>query len=213
MKKFKIGTLKGWAGRIIHGWAMKLGVLTLGGALLLSSIGTTSAATVDGTRAMTQGEYMQWLLQLGGRSQLPLGATSAEYVQTMRDMGVSPTGGWDYNGILTRDVLAQTLVQFFNITVKKQNTDFAALLEREAITLPDSQVISRVSFVNLVDEFGFQSRIGLKHKKKKTILCPPKTPGKPPKLKSKCSPPKSKPKPPKPPSKPKPPKHHSKKHP
>jgi hypothetical protein len=211
MKKFKIGTLKGWAGRIIQGWVMKLGVLTLGGTLLFSSIGT--AATVDGTRAMTQGEYMQWLLQLGGHSQLPLGATAAEYVQTMRDMGISPTSGWDYNGVLTRDVLAQTLVQFFNINTKKQNTDYAALLEREAITLPEGTAITRVAFVNLVDEFGFQSRIGLVAKKKKTVLCPAKTPGKPPRLKSKCSPPKSKPKPPKPPSKPKPPKPPSKKHP
>src|SRR5215510_3421630 len=156
---------------------MRIGVLTLGGTLLLSSIGSVSgAAAVDGTRAMTQGEYMQWLLQLGGYSQLPLGATPSDYLQTMRDMGISPSGGWDYNGVLTRDVLAQTLVQFFNINTKKQNTDYAALLEREAITLPDSQVISRVNFVNLVDEFGFQSRIGLVAKKKKTVLCPAKTP-------------------------------------
>jgi len=90
MKKFKIGTLKGWAGRIIQGWATKIGVLTLGGALLLSSIGT--AATVNKTQAMTQKEYMQWLLQLNGHSQLPLDTTAAEYVQTMRDINVSPTG-------------------------------------------------------------------------------------------------------------------------
>lgn len=193
MKKIKLGTLHGWARSIVQGWVRKVCILTLGGVLL-----TSTAMAADGSAGMSQYEFIRWMVQLSDETPLfGVNATSADYVQWARDRGMNPTGGWNAESSLTPEVLAQVLVQFFNINPKKQGTDYLRILEREGIVIPTGPIVARSDFVGIIDEFGMQARTAKMAKKKKTVLCPPKTPGKPPKLKSKCSPPKTKPKPPK----------------
>lgn len=197
------GRAKGW-----HGWMVKLGGLALG-AVLCGALLAPPVAKADAGTPLTQLEYIRWLVQLAdATSQFSANSTAADYVQWARDNGLNPKGGWNPSAPLTREVLAQTLVQFLGVKGPKSVAEFERALEREGIILPSSELVTRGGLVSVIDEFGFQSIVGKKAKKKKTVLCPPKTPGKPPKLKSHCSPPKEPPKPktPKPKGTPKPPK-------
>lgn len=198
MKTFRQGNRHGNVRCVIQRWAVKLGGLALGGALLLGVMGPTPA-NADATKAMTQLEYIKWLVQLSdASSQFSANSTAADYVQWARDNGMNPKDGWKPTATLSRDILAMTLAQFYGIQAKK-DTDYARVLEREGIILPTESVVSRAGFVSVIDEFGFQTISAKKAKKNKTVLCPAKHPWQAPKLKSKCTPPKEQVNPPEPP--------------
>lgn len=197
MKIIKQGNLQGRVATVVHGWAAKIGALALSGALLSLTLSPASVHA-EAKAAMTQLQYLKWLVQItDSTSQFSPNSTAADYVQWARDNGLNPKDGWQPTALLTREVLATTLGQLYGIKAKKE-ADYIRALEREGVTIPTEAIISQAAFVGVVDEFGFPTLAGKKAKKKKTILCPPKHPWQAPKLKSKCTPPKGKatPKPP-----------------
>ncbi len=136
--------------------------------------------------AMTQLEFIQWMVQLSGDSGMfKATSTPAEYIHWAESQGMKPLEGWQANATLTRDTLAQALVQFFNISSgKKKGADFVRILLREGIQLPDEAAITRAGFVSIIDDFGFQSRTAKMTKNKHTVVKPtkPPKPPKPPKV-------------------------------
>lgn len=164
---------------------MGIGILKKVTVLLLSAGLFTGlmhpvAAKAEAGVAISQLEYLQWLVQLSGDTgQFTAAATPNAYVDWARSRNMLPTGGWQPTALLSRDVLAQTLVQFYNMKVKK-DADFVRTLQREGIQVPDAVTISREAFVSMVDEFGFQSRTATVAKVKKSKH---KTPTKKPSVK------------------------------
>jgi hypothetical protein len=167
MKKVIQSSLHGWSAKTIHGWAVRVGAFVLGATLFLVALGPITASAQSGT--VSQLQYLQWMVQLTGDSaQFSAASTEADYQQWARSKNMDPTGGWMARKALTRDDLAQTLVQLYGLTPKKSNsgTDWARILEREGIDLPSGNLVTRSALVGLVDEFGFQSRTALIAKKK-----------------------------------------------
>ena len=82
--------------------------------------------------AITQLEYIQWLVQVTGENgQFSASSTSADYVQWAQSKGVAPAGGWSATTKLTRDVLAQTLVQLLNLSSSQKSSDYERILRRD----------------------------------------------------------------------------------
>ena len=165
MKKVLQYSLHGLSAKSMHGWAVKVGVVVLGAALYFSTPATVIAAS---SANVSQLQYLQWMAQLCGDSaQFSADSSEADYQQWARTKNMNPTGGWKNGTILTRDALAQTLVQLYGLTPKKWQNNYS-ILEREGIDIPDGNLVSRTSLVSLVDEFGFQSRTAIEAKKKKS---------------------------------------------
>ncbi len=136
---------------------------------------------------MTQVQLIQWLVQLSGdTSSLPPNPTSADYVQWAMNQGINPTGGWKADNVLNRHVLADALVQYFNLG--KAGKDPILILRREGINLPGNPNNSDISvsgWVEMVNIDGLQPRSVVvmkdKHSKNKPPTHkPPKNPGNPP---------------------------------
>jgi len=93
---------------------------------------------------VTQLQTLQWLAQVSGESsQFSASSTAADYIQWARVKGLNPAGGWQPNATLTRDALAQILVQLLKINPNKMGANYARILEREGIILPTSDTIDR----------------------------------------------------------------------
>jgi hypothetical protein len=124
----------------VQGLVEKLTLTILGIAfafVLLAPISVKAAG------AITQLEYIQWLVQVTGEtSQFSVASGSADYVQWAQSKGMTPAGGWRATTKLTREVLAQTLVQLFNLSSQK-TSDYERILQREGINLPEATEIDR----------------------------------------------------------------------
>ena len=59
-------------------------------------------------------------------------ATEADLVKWAQGKGMNPTGGWNAGAKLTKEVMAQTLVQFWKLAPDKGNSDAVRILERLA---------------------------------------------------------------------------------
>jgi hypothetical protein len=115
------------------------------------------APSTASAAAITQLEYVQWLVQLAGDTgQFSENSTAGDYANWARGKGMDPQGGWKLNGKLTKQVLAQTLAQFLQLNPGKQK-DWARELKKINIDLPESEEISRQELVTLVDT-GLQPR-------------------------------------------------------
>ncbi|MFM1767956.1 MAG: hypothetical protein RJA22_485 [Verrucomicrobiota bacterium] len=147
--------LRGSAAFFSKGRTLKHGILALFAAGFLSF--TTSA------HAISQLEFIQWMVQLSGdNSMFSAGSTADDYVTWARAKGMNPTGGWTPTSALTPDQLAQALVQLYGLNPRKFNGDYFRILEREGIYIDRNAVeVSRSALASLVDEFGFQSRLFL----------------------------------------------------
>lgn len=150
---------------------VKRACVALLGAICFVTMLAPTTTPASGS-AMTQMEYLKWLVQLSGDGgQFTSHSTANDYVQWAQVIGVNPNGGWNVNAALTRDMLAQTLAQLLNLKPGK-STDYVKLLLREGIVIPSDNVITRWSFVSVVDDIGFKGRtpnIGkMKHSKHKT---------------------------------------------
>ncbi len=125
-------------------------------ALFLLALAAPPPASAA-TTMMTQLEYLQWMTQLCGET-MGSTATAADYVAWARGKGMNPTGGWQPGSILSKDVLAQTLVQILGVNGRKVGQDYARILERTyGIVLPASSQIGRTDFVPLIDNLMFNS--------------------------------------------------------
>jgi len=146
---------------------------------------------------MSQREYIQWMVQLTGDSGMfDTSSTDEDYIKWAEKQKMKPKDSqskWgDLDRPMTRELLAETLAQFFKLGKPKKGMDYARLLLLEGIELPDVEVLTREVFMMFVDDFGFSSRISCisncsqspsKPSKKKSKFQPPKPP-KPPKVKT-----------------------------
>ena len=138
--------------------AVKIGAFALSAALYLVALGP-STARAD-SAPVSQLQYLQWLVQLSGDSALfSADSTEADYQQWARSKNMNPTGGWQTGATLTRNTLAQTLVQLYDLNPHKFGGDYIRILQRSGIDVPET--ITRQSLVTLIDETGFQSRMAL----------------------------------------------------
>src|SRR5438046_855573 len=65
---------------------------------------------------VTQLAFLQTLVQLSGDSgQFSSSATAQDFVQWAQAKGLNPSGGWNLSGNLSKDQLAQLLVQLLNL--------------------------------------------------------------------------------------------------
>ena len=174
-----VGSAHGCTEKIGIGFTKKIFSVCLGAALLAGIVSPREARADSPT--MNQLQYLQYLVQLSGDTdKFSPSSTASTYVDWARSQGMNPAGGWQPDATLSRDVLAQTLVQFYNLKEKK-GTDAAVTLLREGIQLPSETSITRSGFLSLIDEFGVQSRSEAKHKTKKTkAKSPTKKPTKKP---------------------------------
>ena len=173
--------------------------LVLGYVLCLGFLAAPQRAQAW-TQAMTQRDYIKWMVQLTGDNRLfDSSSTDADYIQWANKQSMAPLSsqtGWKLGAPLTQAVLAETLVQFFNLGQPKTGSDYVRLLLREGIVLPNMTKISREAFAGLVDDYGFNSRTWSTASCNLSPIKPPPKPPKPP----------GSPKPPKPPK----PHHHPK---
>jgi|SRR4051812_34483883 hypothetical protein len=111
--------------------------------------------------SVTQLSYIQSLVQLCGDSgQFKNTSTPQDYVQWAQGKGMVPNGGWQPTAKLTRDILAQTLVQLYGLNTKKSGGDFVRTLQKEGIDVGESEDISRGGLIAVFDDALFLSRLG-----------------------------------------------------
>ena len=142
--------------RMRQGWAARISVAALGASFLLAALAPTPARA-DGA-AVTQLQYLQWLAQSSG-AQFNAGSSASAYVNWAVSTGLNPTssGGWVPNAALSKDVLAQTLVQKFGLTQNKFGGDHARTLARQGLDLSNiGDQVNRDNLAGLVDQFSFQ---------------------------------------------------------
>jgi len=142
----------------VQGVIKRLSLYVLATGFVLLILGPVSARA-----DLTQLEGLQWLAQVSGdSSQFSSSSTAADYIQWARVKGLNPNGGWQPSATLTRDVLAQILVQLLKISPNKLGADYAKILEREGIIIPANNTINRESLLSVLGDpnFGFHGPPG-----------------------------------------------------
>jgi hypothetical protein len=123
--------------------------LALGAAMTLISP-TTTLASVNGG-AMSQLEYLQWMVKMvGDTPQFNANSTAEDYINWAKVKGMTPSTGWQPGQTLTRSILAQTLVQLLHLNPRQFGGDYARILEREGIILPSDDNITRIEFTRIL---------------------------------------------------------------
>jgi hypothetical protein len=134
----------------VQGLIRKLTLTWLVAALALLVLGPLPARAAG---AVTQLEFIQWLVQVtGDNSQFTATSGTADYLQWAQSKGLSPSGGWKPTATLTREVLAQALVQLLNLSATTKNgvDDYIRILAREGFSVPDAPEISRAQLVSFL---------------------------------------------------------------
>jgi hypothetical protein len=153
----------------IRGVSKMLAVLATIALFALTPLAAKAKDTVSQLSAL------QWLVRLSGDEKLFSGhSTSQDYIQWAKSKGMNPTGGWKPTVTLTKNVLAQILVQFMNLNPKKGGGDYVRILAREGINLPDEDQISRESFSHTVGDLSFGRGIPEREKHHGSKHKPPK---------------------------------------
>jgi hypothetical protein len=145
--------LQGCVEKLCQGMGKKVTVVALGAAASFGAMSPTSASASANGGAITQLEFLQWMAQVSGdNDQFNANSKASDYVNWAKAKGMNPGTGWQPNAKLERSVLAQALVQLYNLNDKKYGGDYARILAREGIVLPDENEISRRGLVELLDE-------------------------------------------------------------
>jgi hypothetical protein len=137
-----------------HGSRLKSIIVILTAAVCILLPASTQAA-----QKITQLEFVQWLVQVTGDSSSFSDASGeTAFIDWAKSKGINPRGGWQPSAVLTKDALAESLVQLFNLNPKRFGGNLEKNLLREGIILPDASLITRLDLMGVVDDFGFQSR-------------------------------------------------------
>jgi hypothetical protein len=136
----------------VQGVIKRISVYVLATGFVLLVMGPVSARA-----DLTQLEGLQWLVQVSGDSgQFSGSSTAADYIQWARVKGLNPNGGWQPSAALTRDALAQILVQLLKINPNKLGADYVKILEREGIIIPASGTMDRESLLSVLGDPTFR---------------------------------------------------------
>jgi len=107
---------------------------------------------------MTQSQYLQWMVNVCG-DKIPASASGQDLINWARGKGMNPAGGWQLNAKLSREVVAQTLVQLLNLAPRKSTFDANRILEREGIILTSTDgYVTVKNLVKLIDD-GFSRKV------------------------------------------------------
>ena len=145
-----VASFQGW-NKCVQGWFVRIGVLCVGAACLFGPLSANAASKI------TQAEFLGWLASVSGEAD-GAGTGVSDLITWATSKGLAPDGGWQPNKVLTKQVLAQTLVQLFNLNPKAYKGDFERNLLRQGIVLPEEDELSRLALIQTVDQFGFQSK-------------------------------------------------------
>ena len=161
MKNVEKSSTQGCARNLRHGLIRKLGVIAAGASFLLSPLCPTNAMAESSS--VTHLQFIQWVVQLSGEnSQFSVSSTPGDYIQWARSKGLNPSGGWQLGATLTKNQLAQTLVQLLNLNPSKFNGDYVRILTREGIDLSAVVVdVTRVQLVGVLDDPNFQTPLAV----------------------------------------------------
>ncbi len=169
MKKIRRSLPQRDAGSMAQGCAKKLGLLVLSIVAVLALLGPSRAAA-DQSSPVTQLQFLQMLVQMSGDTpKFSTSSTAADYVQWAIGKGMN--AGWQPSAHLTHDVLARSLVQFFGMTPGKLGQDYARILAREGIVVPNSENPTRADLIILIETPLFHGRVPKPHHSPKK--CPP----------------------------------------
>jgi len=110
---------------------------------------------------MTQQQYLQWMVFVCG-DPLSRSAADADLIRWARDKGINPTGGWNLGSGLTKEVMAQTLVQLLKLPPAKGDSDAVRTLESAGIFIGTSSggYVTVSTFKRVVND-GLASRAAL----------------------------------------------------
>jgi hypothetical protein len=156
--------LQGCMDKRTQGWGKKALVALLGALLGLAVLSPATAKAAVNGGGITQLEFLKWMSQVtGDKDQFNANSSAQDYVNWAKVKGMNPSSGWQPNATLQRDMLAQILVQLFNLNPKKYGGDFVRILAREGIELPNENEISRRGLVSLINEFSFMEPLKQHH--------------------------------------------------
>lgn len=145
--------LQGCLGKLYHGWGRRITIAAVGASVSFGVMSPERASASINGGALTQLEFLQWMVQVTGDSdQFNANSKASDYINWAKTKGMNPGTGWQPNAKLQRDMLAQALVQLYNLNPKKYGGDFVRILEREGIRLPNENEISRRGLLELLDE-------------------------------------------------------------
>ena len=138
----------------------------LGLVLFVSATGSVAFAQ---SSAMTQGQYLQWMATVCG-DRLSSSATGQDIINWARGKGMTPTGGWQLNAKLTKEVVAQTVVQLLHLAPRKGNWDAVRILEREGLIITSNNgLVGFKDMANLVINVGARAGNGNGNPKKHIV--------------------------------------------
>jgi hypothetical protein len=137
------GLIKRWVGCL------------LGVVVFVSAAGSVALAQ---NGAMTQQQYLQWMANVCG-DRLPASASGQDFINWARGKGMNPSGGWQLNAKLTKEVMAQTIVQLLNLAPRKGNFDAARILEQQGIILTSNNGYVGVKNLAAFVDTGFAKTI------------------------------------------------------
>jgi hypothetical protein len=150
--------VKGSSGGVVgHGWINRWTRYVLAGVLFVSAV---ASIVRGGETAMTQQQYLQSMASVCGDS-LPPSPTHADLIAWARGKGMNPAAGWNLQTNLTKEVMAQTLVQLLNLAPGNGKADAVRILEREGIDIPTTEgYVTARNFTRVIDS-GLAARASL----------------------------------------------------
>lgn len=136
-----------------YGLVRRMAAIAVAAVLALAAYSSTTVQA----GGISQLEYLQWLVQLAGDTgQFSQNSSGGDYINWARGKGMDPKSGWNLNGKLTKQVLAETLSQFLSLNPGKQR-DYLRELRKIGVELPEGEDISRSDMAAIVDS-GLQPR-------------------------------------------------------
>ena len=103
-------------------------------------------------KPVTQLTFLRTLAQLSGDAgKFNVKSKSSDYVTWAIGRGVDPTGGWKPGSVLTSQVLAQSLVQLFELNPRNYGGDPFRILEREGILIDRTRKVESDKLASLLD--------------------------------------------------------------
>lgn len=125
-------------------------------AILLST--TVTQASERGGRHITQRQFLSMVAELSGSGgDFNSSSTDQDVLKWASDKGLK--GNWDLKGTMTKDKLAQSMVDLLKLDPKSFGGNLEKILKRHGITLPKDDKVSRKDLIKMTDDYKFLFRV------------------------------------------------------